>query len=153
MIIFMGVLGSCLSIWPKAKNASRFSGWLARCWLFGGVLCLATFYNLGSAKSADNYKATHYKQYILISLNYNFQQAYCLIDLYHHESRFDPKAKNGSHYGIPQGRSEYLKTATGIKQISWGVRYIGNRYGWVDKANGVPNACNAWQHFLKKGWH
>jgi hypothetical protein len=153
MIIFMGVLGSCLSIWPKAKNASRFSGWLARCWLFGGVLCLATFWNLESAKSFENYKPTHYKQYILMSLNYNFEQTYCMIDLYNKESNFNPLARNGSHYGIPQGRSKYLATVGGIKQIEWGKRYIGSRYGWVDETQGIPNACAAYQHFVKRGWH
>jgi hypothetical protein len=108
--------------------------------------------NTQHAFGLPHYKPKHYKQYIVTEIN-NIDQAYCLIDLYHHESRFDPKAKNGSHYGIPQGRSEYLKTVGGIKQIAWGTRYIGHRYGWVDKANGIPNACKAWQHFQKKGWH
>jgi hypothetical protein len=108
--------------------------------------------NTQHAFGLPHYKPKHYKQYIVTEIN-NIDQAYCLIDLYHHESRFNPKAKNGSHYGIPQGRSEYLKTVGGIKQIQWGKRYIGHRYGWVDKANGIPNACKAWQHFQKKGWH
>jgi len=84
----------------------------------------------------------------------NLDQTYCLIDLYSKEnSKWDPKAVNGSHVGIPQGRSTYLKKASGIQQIQWGVRYIGNRYGWIDEVNQVPNACKAWDHFLKKGWH
>ena len=152
MIWLYGV-GSWLSIWPKAKNANRLSGKFARCWLFGIVLCLATFLNLDSAKSLPHYKPNHYKQHIFISLNYNWEQSYCLIDLYHHESRFNPKAKNGSHNGIPQGRSKYLATVDGIKQIEWGKRYIGARYGWVDKDAGIPNACKAYNHFKKKGWH
>ena len=152
-MIFMVMVGSSLSIWPKAKNANRLSGKFARCWLFGIVLCLATFLNLDSAKSLPHYKPNHYKQHIFINLNYNWEQSYCLIDLYHHESRFNPKAKNGSHYGIPQGRSTYLKNASGIAQINWGLRYIGNRYGWVDEDAGIPNACKAYNHFKKKGWH
>jgi hypothetical protein len=108
--------------------------------------------NTQHAFGLPHYKPKHYKQYIVTEIN-NIDQAYCLIDLYHHESRFNPKAKNGSHYGIPQGRSEYLKTVGGIKQIQWGKRYIGHRYGWVDKANGIPDACRAWNHFLTKGWH
>ena len=100
-----------------------------------------------------NYKPMHYKQYILMTLN-NLDQTYCLIDLYSKEnSQWNPKARNGSHVGIPQGRSTYLAKVDGIKQIQWGVRYIGNRYGWVDEANQIPNACAAWNHFLKKGWH
>jgi hypothetical protein len=106
------------------------------------------FQENGSAYS--NYKPTHYKQYILMTLN-DLDQTYCLIDLYMKESRFNPKARNGSHYGIPQGRSKYLRNANGIEQIQWGYRYISNRYGVTDK--GVPDACAAWEHWVKKGWH
>ena len=91
----------------------------------------------------DNYKPTHYKQYILIELN-DFTEAYCLIDLYTAESRFNPKARNGSHYGIPQGRSVYLSKVSGIKQIDWGIKYNMNRYG---------SMCKALQHYKIKGWH
>jgi hypothetical protein len=120
---------------------------------FGLVISLSlgmtiAFQENGSAYS--NYKSTHYKQYILMTLN-DLEQTYCLIDLYMKESRFNPKAKNGSHYGIPQGRSKYLKNANGIEQIQWGYRYISNRYGVTDK--GVPDACAAWEHWVKKGWH
>ena len=120
---------------------------------FGLVISLSlgmtiAFQENGSAYS--NYKPTHYKQYILMTLN-DLDQTYCLIDLYMKESRFNPKAKNGNHYGIPQGRSKYLKNANGIQQIQWGYRYISNRYGVTD--DGVPDACAAWQHWLKKGWH
>ncbi len=91
----------------------------------------------------ENYKPTHYKQYILIELQ-DFTEAYCLIDLYTAESRLNPKARNGSHYGIPQGRSKYLATVDGTKQIDWGIKYINNRYG---------SMCKALHHFKIKGWH
>ncbi len=109
--------------------------------------------NIKPAFGLPHYKPNHYKQYIYISLKYDIEQTYCLIELYHHESRFDPKARNGSHYGIPQGRSKYLKTVGGIKQIEWGKRYIGHRYGWIDEKAGIPNACKALQHWATKGWH
>jgi hypothetical protein len=109
--------------------------------------------NIKPAFGLPHYKPNHYKQYIYISLNYNIEQTYCLIELYHNESRFDPKARNGSHHGIPQGRSEYLKRVSGIKQIEWSKRYIGHRYGWIDKDAGIPNGGAAWDHFVKKGWH
>jgi len=91
----------------------------------------------------ENYKPTHYKQYILIELQ-NFTEAYCLIDLYTAESRLNPKARNGSHYGIPQGRSKYLATVDGTKHIDWGIKYINNRYG---------SMCKALEHYKIKGWH
>jgi hypothetical protein len=96
-----------------------------------------------SVAAVTNYKPTHYKQYILIELN-NFEQAYCLIELYHNESRFNPLARNGSHYGIPQGRSKYLSRVDGTKQIDWGIKYNLNRYG---------SMCKALEHYKIKGWH
>ncbi len=50
-------------------------------------------------------------------MNYNFEQFYCLDEIIYKESRWNPKAKNGSHYGIPQGRSKYLAKVDGYKQI------------------------------------
>jgi len=91
----------------------------------------------------ENYKPTHYKQYILITLN-DLDETYCLVELYHNESRFNPKARNGSHYGIPQGRSKYLATVDGTKQIDWGIKYNLHRYG---------SMCAALNHYKIKGWH
>jgi len=73
------------------------------------------------------------------------KQMKCLGLLYGKESAWNPHAVNGSHYGIPQGRSIYLKTATTEQQIRWGLKYIHNRYDY--------DICKAWQHFNDKGWH
>jgi hypothetical protein len=69
----------------------------------------------------------------------------CLARLYGKESAWNHKARNGSHYGIPQGRSLYLKTASPQEQVTWGLNYINHRY------EGKP--CNAWKHWLEKNWH
>ena len=102
-------------------------------------LCFSKDYSVAK----ENYKPTHYKQYILIELQ-DFTEAYCLIDLYTAESRLNPKARNGSHYGIPQGRSKWLSTVPGTKQIDWGIKYNLNRYG---------SMCKALEHYKIKGWH
>lgn len=85
-----------------------------------------------------------YKEYALISLDYNVKQYKCLVSLYGKESAFNPLARNGSHYGIPQGKSVYLSTLNGYEQIQWGLNYIGHRYG---------EPCVAWAHWSKYGWH
>jgi hypothetical protein len=122
---------------PPTAGLGRRRVWQALCIL--AFTCLLKDYSV----AAENYKPTHYKQYILIELN-NFEQAYCLIELYHNESRFNPLARNGSHYGIPQGRSKYLSRVDGIKQIDWGIKYNLHRYG---------SMCAALNHFKIKGWH
>jgi hypothetical protein len=101
-------------------------------------LCFSKDYSV----AAD--KPMHYKQYAFIQLNHSFTEFYCLDELYHKESRWNPKAKNGSHYGIPQGRSKYLSKVDGYKQVEWGIAYNMNRYG---------SMCKALDHFKRKGWH
>jgi hypothetical protein len=85
-----------------------------------------------------------YKEFALHSLNYNVKEYKCLSILYGKESAWNPKAVNGSHYGIPQGKSEWLKDQDGYIQIQWGLNYIGHRYG---------EPCIALQHWKDKGWH
>ena len=85
----------------------------------------------------------HYRQWAFIQLN-DIDQFYCLDELNYKESRWNPKAKNGSHYGIPQGRSKYLATVDGYKQVEWGIKYNMNRYG---------SMCKALDHYKVKGWH
>ena len=123
---------------PSARLGRR------RVWATLLLIAFSSCFIKDYSVAADNYKPIHYKQYILIQLN-DFEEAYCLIDLYSKEnSRWDPKARNGSHVGIPQGRSKYLATVNGVKQIDWGIKYIKHRYGTM---------CKALQHFKIKGWH
>lgn len=68
----------------------------------------------------------------------------CALTLYTKESNWRPEAKNGPHHGIPQGRSEWLRTASPIEQVKWGISYAETRYG---------SMCQALQHFKKWNWH
>ena len=73
------------------------------------------------------------------------KQFKCLDKLWYLESSWNPKSKLGSHYGIPQGRSIYLKTADPYEQIDWGLKYLSNRYP-------KDYACEALAHFNAKGY-
>ena len=83
------------------------------------------------------------KQYAYYSLG-DVKQYKCIATLYGKESAWNPKATNGSHAGIPQGRSKWLVTATPIQQVEWGLRYIKHRYG---------TPCQALNHWKKYNWH
>jgi len=61
-----------------------------------------------------------YKEYAYYALGYNLKEYKCLSILYGKESAWNPKAANGSHYGIPQGKSEWLRTQDGYSQVRWG---------------------------------
>jgi hypothetical protein len=112
---------------------------------FGLVIPLFIALNIGLLKddSVAVNKTNHYRQYAFIQLN-NLDQFYCLDELNFKESRWNPKAKNGSHHGIPQGRSTWLATVDGFKQIDWQLKYIQKRYS---------NPCNALAHHKIKGWY
>jgi len=118
---------------------------LGRCrvWLLSLLIAFNFIFVKDYSVAKENYKPTHYKQYILITLN-DIDETHCLVELYMAESRLDPKARNGSHYGIPQGRSKYLSRVDGTKQIDWGIKYNLNRYG---------SMCKALEHYKIKGWH
>ena len=139
----MNVLGSRKHSLSKRK-AEPPGARLGRCWLLGSAICIAITFALLIDESFGLNKPTHYKQYAFIQLNHSFTEFYCLDELYHKESRWNPKAKNGSHYGIPQGRSKYLSKVNGYKQVEWGIAYNLNRYG---------SMCKALDHFKRKGWH
>ena len=78
------------------------------------------------------------------------KQEACHNDIVYRESRWDPKAVNGSHHGLYQGRSKSLKNASTIKQWWWYWHYVGHRYGWTEYDE--PNYCNALHHLKTKGW-
>lgn len=139
----MDMLGSRKHSLSKRK-AEPPGARLGRCWLLGSAICICITFALLIDESVGLNKPTHYKQYAFIQLNHNFTEFYCLDELYHKESRWNPKAKNGSHYGIPQGRSKYLSKVNGYKQVEWGIKYNLNRYG---------SMCKALDHFKRKGWH
>jgi hypothetical protein len=88
-----------------------------------------------------------YKEYALHLLHYDYKQYSCLSKLYGKESAWNPEAKNGSHNGIPQGRSEYLARVDGYKQVEWGLSYIYNHRIYQG------DTCKAWQHWKDHNWH
>ena len=135
-------VGSSEAVAHKATRRAR-KGKLARCWLVGSALCLANILGFEKAHSVSIDKPNHYRQWAFIQLN-NLDEFHCLDELYYKESRWNPLARNGSHYGIPQGRSKWLATVSGYRQVEWGIKYNNHRYG---------SMCKALHHFKTKGWH
>jgi hypothetical protein len=95
------------------------------------------------ADSPDVVKQLSIKEYAAVLVD-DKTQMICLSKLYGKESAWNPDAVNGSHYGIPQGRSEYLRDALPEQQIRWGLKYIHNRYG---------TPCKAWDFFQRNNYH
>ena len=127
---------STLSTRARRRASSRRA-------LLSGVLCLAVA--IPSPIWADTQSSKDRFKLYLHSRVIKDQQYLCAYNLYMKESKFDSRAVNGSHYGIPQLRNEKLKNMDGFTQIDWGIRYVKARYS--------GNYCLAWQHFKDKGWH
>jgi len=107
-----------------------------------GLMGLLCFMPAAGSTAAKEY--VDYKTYSLYLLDFNYKEYKCLLKLYGKESAWNPLASNGSHYGIPQGRSEWLRDQDGWTQVQWGLDYIGHRYG---------EPCIALDHWSKYGWH
>ena len=122
---------------PPSPRPGRRRVW-ATLLLIALSSCLSKDYSV--ADTTNNYR-----QWAFIQLN-NIDEFYCLDALYYAESRWNPRAvsPSGNHFGIPQGRSKWLSTVDGYKQVMWGIKYNQVRYG---------SMCKALQHYELKGWH
>jgi len=106
-----------------------------------GVLCLfvgSLSLQIQPAEATSN--ADHYKLYAHSRI-INFDQYKCLSLIIHKESRWNPLAKNGSHFGLGQMRSQHYRNLDPYRQIDATIKYINHRYG---------SMCNAWRFHQKK---
>jgi hypothetical protein len=107
-----------------------------------GVLCL-TGLNISPALGVDNSQTNALKLYAHSRI-IDAKQYQCIEMLWTKESNWNPAARNGSHYGIPQMKNVKLRSMDGYTQIDWGLRYIKGRY---------QTPCKAWAFFKANGYH
>jgi hypothetical protein len=94
--------------------------------------------NTSPSKADMNLKLYAYNQM-------SWKQFECYNWLIHKESSWNPKARNGSHYGLGQMRSTWYRDLTPKQQIQAHMKYLSHRYG--------GDACRALAHLERKGWH
>jgi hypothetical protein len=87
------------------------------------------------------------QDWALVAMNHlgDLQEAQCWVELVWRESTFNPRAKNGSHYGLAQMRSTWYRDLKPRAQVKAHMNYLEHRY------NG--SACKALNHLKRKGWH
>ena len=78
------------------------------------------------------------------------KQELCHNEIVYRESRWNPKAVNGSHHGLYQGKSKSLKNASTVKQWWWYWHYVAHRYGWTEYDE--PNYCKSLHHLKTRGY-
>lgn len=90
------------------------------------------------AKDADTYKLYAHSRIV------DYQQYECFVKIINKENRsWDVNARNGSHFGLGQMRSEHYRNLDGYRQIDMIIKYIKARY---------KTACRAWSFHQKKNY-
>jgi hypothetical protein len=117
------------------------------------VLGIATTFSIASMEGIDPASAGSDNQKPFNQMNlklYAYNQMSwpdfeCYNQLIRKESSWNPKARNGSHYGLGQMRSVWYSRLDPFRQIDAHINYINHRY------KGKP--CLALKHLERYGWH
>ena len=73
----------------------------------------------------------------------DWKQYQCFVKIITKESRWNPDARNGSHFGLGQMRSQWYRNLDPYRQIDQTIKYITNRY---------ETPCKAWAFHERKGY-
>ena len=130
------MLASYLTLWLRSTLAGERLRRKARrrSLVLLGALCVVGTSPAEANTNIDNYKLYAHSRIV------NYEQFICLSKIIYKESRWNPKAKNGSHHGLGQMRSEHYRTLDPFRQIDATIKYIEHRYG---------SMCNAWRFHQK----
>jgi hypothetical protein len=89
--------------------------------------------------TAASYSIDHLKLYAHSRL-LDYKEFQCFNKIITKESRWNYRAKNGSHFGLGQMRSQHYRDLDPYRQIDATIRYITNRY---------QTPCKAWAFHQK----
>lgn len=132
---------------PKAALRGAFRA--AFCHRLLAITALAITFNLNSITYLNAYNLNAKQiDWVLVAYNHlgaNLEESQCYVELIMRESSFNPRARNGSHYGLAQMRNVKVKDLSPRNQVRWHMKYIDHRYD--------GSACAALKHLIKRGWH
>jgi len=109
-----------------------------RCLVLVGALCIV------GTTPAEAITKTDYLKLYTHSRIIDYEQFICLSKIIYKESRWNPQAINGSHYGLGQMRSKHYRNLDPYRQIDATILYIKGRYG---------SMCKAWEFHKAKGYY
>ena len=109
----------------------------------GAAIVLAAITSITSIpeSTATSYSVDHLKLYAHSRI-LDYKEFQCFNKIISKESRWNYKAKNGSHYGLGQMRSKHYRDLDPYRMIDESLRYITVRYS---------TNCKAWAFHQKKG--
>jgi hypothetical protein len=118
---------------PKAARSQRVRAGYCLTLMLSALMLIP----INSSKADMNLKLYAYNKL-------DWQEFQCYNWLIYKESRWNHKARNGSHYGLGQMRSTWYRDLSPKRQIDAHIKYIRHRYA---------DACDALHHLETKGWH
>lgn len=128
--------------WIRLKRAAEADCSLRRIRLLP-QLCLCIGLISVQMQTATASNADHYKLYAHSRIISDAQYQ-CFCKIIHKESRWNVSARNGSHYGLGQMRSQHYRNLDGYRQIDATIKYINHRYG---------SMCKAWTFHKANGYY
>jgi hypothetical protein len=93
--------------------------------------------------TAANYSIDHLKLYAHSRI-LDYKEFQCFNKIITKESRWNYKAKNGSHYGLGQMRSKHYRDLDPYRMIDASLRYITIRY---------ETNCKAWAFHQERNYY
>ncbi len=93
--------------------------------------------------TAKNYSVDHLKLYAH-SRTLDYKEFQCFNKIITKESRWNYKAKNGSHYGLGQMKSQHYRDLDPFRMIDASLRYITIRY---------QTNCKAWAFHQERNYY
>ena len=139
---FVSLLDKPATLSPKRGRAASplaevEGGYCFRLMATALIAALISIFSTSPSKADMNLKLYAYNK-----LDWSEFQCYNWLII--KESSWNPKARNGSHYGLGQMRSTWYRDLSPQGQIKATIKYISHRYG---------HSCKALAHLERKGWH
>lgn len=113
--------------------------------LMGAVYVLAAITSITSIpqSTAASYSIDHLKLYAHSRI-LDYKEFQCFNKIITKESRWNYLAKNGSHYGLGQMRSQHYRDLDPYRQIDATLKYVKTRYS---------TSCKAWAFHQKRNFY
>jgi hypothetical protein len=129
----------------RVKRAAEADSSLRRMKLLGHAYALTASITLMSIPeaTAKNYSIDHLKLYAHSRI-LDYKEFQCFNRIITKESRWSYTAKNGSHFGLGQMRSQHYRDLDPYRQIDATLKYITNRYG---------TSCKAWAFHQERNYY
>ena len=135
--------GALLSL--RMKRAAEAGSSQERKIGLGAAIALTATLSITSIPeaTAKNYSVDHLKLYAHSRI-LDYKEFQCFNRIITKESRWSYTARNGSHRGLGQMRSEHYGNLDPFRQIDATLKYITNRYG---------TSCKAWAFHQERNYY